>query len=195
MATYAYARVSSQIQAKDGNSLEGQKSALLSTYPEAVFYQEAYTGMTTDRPELSKILAKIKRGDTLAVTKLDRFSRSAQEGVALIRNLQAQGVIIHILNMGRVDDTPMGRLTVTMLLAFAEFEHDNIVERLAEGKAIARRHGKRTEGRLRKEPPEFKSFLALQNNNLITVDEACRQLGIGRTTWYKLKQEVQSDEN
>ena len=59
------------------------------------------------------------------VTKLDRFSRSAQEGVALIRKLQSQGVIIHILNMGRVDDTPMGKLTITMLLAFAEFEHDN----------------------------------------------------------------------
>ena len=47
---------------KDGNSLEGQRSALLSAYPTALFYQEAYTGMTTDRPELSKILAKIKKG-------------------------------------------------------------------------------------------------------------------------------------
>ena len=44
----------SQIQTKDGNSLESQKSALLSVYPESVFYQEAYTGMTTARPELSK---------------------------------------------------------------------------------------------------------------------------------------------
>lgn len=189
--TYAYARVSSQTQAKDGNSLEGQKSALLSTYPTALFYQEAFTGMTVDRPELSKILEKIKRGDTLVVTKLDRFSRSAQEGVALIRQLQSQGVIIHILNMGRVDDTPMGKLTTTMLLAFAEFEHDNIVERLAEGKAVARSHGKRTEGRYRKEPPEFENFLTLWKNGKISVDEACSSMGIGRTTWYKLKKEVE----
>lgn len=191
LITYAYARVSTRTQAKDGNSLEGQRSALLSAYPTALFYQEAYTGMTTDRPELSKILEKIKRGDTLVVTKLDRFSRSAQEGVALIRKLQSQGVIIHILNMGRVDDTPMGKLTTTMLLAFAEFEHDNIVERLAEGKAVARSHGKRTEGRLKKEPPEFENFLALWRNGKITVDEACSHMGIGRTTWYKLKQEVE----
>ena len=54
---------------KDGNSLEGQRSALLSAYPTALFYQEAYTVMTTDRPELSKILAKIKRGDTLVVIR------------------------------------------------------------------------------------------------------------------------------
>ena len=92
----------------------------------------------------------------------------------------------------------MGRLMVTMLLAFAEFEHDNIVERLSEGKAVARSHGKRTEGRLPKEPPEFENFLALQRNNKITVDEACTALNIGRTTWYKLKsnieKEVKSDE-
>lgn len=54
MTIYAYARMPSQIQTKDGNSLESQKSALLSVYPESVFYQEAYTGMTTARPELSK---------------------------------------------------------------------------------------------------------------------------------------------
>lgn len=174
LITYAYARVSTRTQAKDGNSLEGQRSALLSAYPTALFYQEAYTGMTTDRTELSKILEKIKKGDTLVVTKLDRFSRSAQEGVALIRKLQSQGVIIHILNMGRVDDTPMGKLTITMLLAFAEFEHD-----------------KRTEGRLKKEQPEFENFLTLWRNGKITVDEACSHMGIGRTTWYKLKQEVE----
>lgn len=128
LITYAYARVSTRTQAKDGNSLEWQRSALLSAYPTALFYQEAYTGMTTDRPELSKILEKIKRGDTLVVTKLDRFSRSAQEGIALIRKLQSQGVIIHILNMGRVDDTPMGKLTITMLLAFAEEVEKNDIK-------------------------------------------------------------------
>lgn len=190
MSVYAYARVSTQTQAKDGNSLEGQKSALLSAYPEAVFYQEAYTGMTIDRPELSKILGEIKRGDTLVVTKLDRFSRSAQEGVSLIRSLHEKGVVVEILNMGRVDYSPMGKLMVTMLLAFAEFEHDNIVDRLAEGKAVARMHGRKTEGRYRKEPPEFENFLALQRSGKVTVEEACQQMQIGRTTWYKLAKEV-----
>lgn len=188
---YAYARVSSRGQARDGNSLEGQKSALLSYYPTALFYEEAYTGMTMERPQFQKILENIKRGDILVVTKLDRFSRSAQEGVKIIRELQEKGVIIHILNMGKVDDTPMGKLTITMLLAFAEFEHDNIVERLAEGKAVARSHGRRTEGRYRKEPPEFENFLSLWRSGKITVEEACNTMKIGRTTWYKLKNELE----
>ena len=63
---------------KDGNSLEGQRSALLSAYPTALFYQEAYIGMTTDRPELSKILAKIKKGQYAGSDKTydDTIARS-----------------------------------------------------------------------------------------------------------------------
>ena len=57
---------------------------------------------------------------------------------------------IHILNMGIADNTPMGRLMVTMLLAFAEFERDMIVERTQGGKAIARANGKRVDGRPKK---------------------------------------------
>jgi DNA invertase Pin-like site-specific DNA recombinase len=187
---YGYARVSTQTQAKDGNSLENQTNAILSAYPTAEVYTEAFTGMTTERPKLSKILEKIKKGDTLVVTKLDRFSRSASEGVGLINKLHAEGVVVEILNMGKVDNSPMGKLMVTMLLAFAEFEHDNIVERLSEGKAVAKSHGKRTEGRLKKEPVDFQKFLKLQKGGSVTVDEACEKLKIGRTTWYKLAKEV-----
>lgn len=188
---YGYARVSTQSQAKDGNSLESQTALILSHYPKAELYQEAYTGMTADRPELSKILRKIKKGDTLVVTKLDRFSRSVSEGVRVINELHDSGVIVEIMNMGRVDFSPMGKLMVTMLLAFAEFDHDNVVERLADGKAVAKAHGKKTDGRYKKSPPEFSSFLALQRSGKITVDEACRELNIGRTTWYKLAKEEQ----
>ncbi len=148
---YGYARVSSIGQARDGNSLEAQHKALADRGCSEI-YSEAYTGITTDRPELAKIISKIQKGDTLMVTKLDRFSRSATEGVALIKQLHEKGIIIEILNMGRADDTPMGRLMVTMLLAFAEFEHDQIIERLATGKAIAKAHGKRTEEKSLKYP-------------------------------------------
>lgn len=104
---YGYARVSSIGQAKDGNSLEAQHNALLERGC-AEIYSEAYTGTTTNRPELAKILGKIQKGDTLMVTKLDRLSRSADEGTALIKQLHEKGIIIEILNMGRADDTPMG---------------------------------------------------------------------------------------
>lgn len=185
---YGYARVSSNTQAKEGNSLEYQTKVLLEHGCDEV-YSEAYTGTTTQRPELQKILGKIKKGDTLVVMKLDRLSRSVVEGVALINDLHQKGIIVEVLNMGKVDYTAMGKLMLTMLLGFAEFEHDNIVERLADGKAVAKSHGKKTDGRYRKAPPEFSSYLALQREGLITVEKACKELGIGKTTWYKLAKE------
>lgn len=186
---YGYARVSTITQAKDGNSLEYQHRVLSEHGCEEI-YEEAFTGMSADRPELSKILAKIQKGDVLVVTKLDRFSRSVAEGVKLIQYLHERGVIVEILNMGRVDFTPMGKLMVTMLLAFSEFEHDIILERLADGKEVAKSKGKKTDGRYAKNPPEFQSFYRLWKNGKITVNQACFELKIGRTTWYKLAKEV-----
>lgn len=186
---YGYARVSSVGQAKDGNSLEAQYAALTERGCTEV-YSEAYTGTTTDRPELAKILSKISKGDTLVVTKLDRFSRSAAEGVALIKQLHEKGIIIEILNMGRADNTPMGKLMVTMLLAFAEFEHDQIIERLATGKAIAKAHGKRTDGRKSLDIPGFENYLQEQKDGQISVLDACRELGISKSTWYNRVREA-----
>lgn len=186
---YGYARVSSTGQAKDGNSLEAQERALKDRGCE-VIYQEAFTGMTTDRPQFSKLVNMLQKGDTLVVTKLDRFSRTASDGVKLVQELQERGVIIDIINMGRVDNSSMGKLMVTMLLAFAEFEHDQTIERLNSGKAIAKAHGKRTDGRNRICPPEFASYLKKQKDGLMSVSECCRELGISRTTWYNRVAEV-----
>lgn len=188
---YGYARVSSAGQAKDGNSLEAQEK-MLREHGCVEIHKEAYTGMTADRPELAKILAKIEKGDTLMVTKLDRFSRSAAEGVTLIQELHQKGVVVEILNMGRVDNTPMGKLMVTMLLAFAEFEHDMIIERLSTGKEVARAHGKKTDGRYAKSPSLFPAYFKRWQDGNITVSKACEEMGICRTTWYKLTKETRT---
>ena len=186
---YGYARVSSIGQEKNGNSLEAQENALKERGCE-VIYKESYTGMTTDRPQFSALLEKLQKGDTLVVTKLDRFSRTAADGAKLVQELHTRGVIIDIINMGRVDNTPMGKLMVTMLLAFAEFEHDQILERLNTGKEIAKAHGKRTDGRKAIEIPDFEKYLEKTKRGELSVTAACEQLGIGRTTWYKLAKEA-----
>lgn len=186
---YGYARVSSIGQEKNGNSLEAQENALRERGCE-VIYKESYTGMTTDRPQFSALLDKLEKGDTLVVTKLDRFSRTAADGAKLVQELHNRGVIIDIINMGRADNTPMGKLMITMLLGFAEFEHDQIIERLNTGKEIAKAHGKRVNGRTPVEVPEFEKFLEKTKRGELSVTAACEQLGIGRTTWYKLIKEV-----
>ena len=126
---YGYARVSTQCQARDGNSLEAQKTAL---------YSDAFTGTKTDRPELNKLLEKIAPGDTLIFTKLDRVARNLTQGIELIEKLAERQIKVHVLNIGIIDESPAGKLIRNVMLAFSEFERDMIVQRTKEGKAIAR---------------------------------------------------------
>ena len=181
---YGYARVSTKGQDRYGNSLTDQDEKLRAAGCEAIFH-DSFTGTKMDRPEFAKLMDVLKAGDRLVVTKLDRFARTTSGGIDTIKELLNRGVAVHILNMGMIDNTPTGRLMVTMLLAFAEFERDMIVERTQTGKEVARetRPGWR-EGRKTIEVPEFDVYLKKQKDGLMTVDECCEKLGISRRTWY-----------
>lgn len=146
---YGYARVSTKSQARDGNGLDVQKAALRAAGAETI-YEESFTGTKKDRPELTRLLGELQSGDTLVVTKLDRIARSASQGADLIKGLLDKGITVRILNMGVLDATPSGKLITMVMLAFAEFERDLIVERTQEGKAIAKTDPAFREGRPKK---------------------------------------------
>jgi DNA invertase Pin-like site-specific DNA recombinase len=189
---YGYARVSTCRQAKNGNSLQDQERMLIraGVSLENIF-ADSYTGTKMDRPEFDALLEIIKSGDELVVCKLDRFARTAPEGAMLVRDLVNRDVKVNILNMGIADNTPMGKVMVTVLLAFAEFERDMIVERTSAGKAYAREHkeGYR-EGRPVGEYPNFKKFFKMQKDGSITVEAACKQMGISKSQWYNLSRKI-----
>jgi len=137
---YGYARVSTDGQQRKGTSLEEQSKELREAGAEKIIVDH-YTGTkVNDRPEFGKLLKELKEGDTLLITKLDRFARTVIEGSQVVRELVDRGVAIRILNMGlQLDNTPAGKLMVTMFLGFAEFERDMIVERTQSGRAARRR--------------------------------------------------------
>lgn len=146
---YGYVRVSTKGQAKDGNSLEAQEKALRESGANEI-YVDAFTGTKTDRPEFDKLMDKIQKGDTLIVTKLDRFARSMTQGSELVSDLVEKGIKVYILNIGVMDNTPSSKLIRNVFFAFAEFERDMIVERTMEGKAIAKQNPDFREGRPKK---------------------------------------------
>ena len=146
---YGYARVSTKTQAREGNSLEAQEKSLKMAGAE-VIYKDAFTGTTADRPEFDKLMAIIEPGDTLMVTKLDRIARSAIDGSKIVNEMLGRDISVHVLNMGKMDNTPTGKLIFQIMFSFAEFERDMIVERTLEGKAIARKQPNFREGRPRK---------------------------------------------
>ena len=71
---------------------------------------------------------------------MDRFARTAIEGVKTVRELFERGVKVHILNVGLVENTLTGNLILTVMLAFAEYERGMIVERTQTGKILARQN-------------------------------------------------------
>ena len=145
---YGYCRVSTQMQARDGNSLEAQEKLLRENGAKEI-YSDAFTGTKAHRPELDRLLDKLQTGDKLVITKLDRIARSASQGIELVQSLLDKGITVHVLNMGLLDNTPTGKLIRNIMLAFAEFERDMIIERTQEGKAIAKRQPDFKEGRPR----------------------------------------------
>lgn len=182
---YGYARVSTNGQAKDGNSLESQAKTLLSNGAEIIF-KDSFTGTARHRPELDKLMSQLQSGDTLVVTKLDRIARSAIHGSQLISELLERDVTINILNMGKMDNTPASKLIRIVFFGFAEFERDMIAERTAEGKEIARLKDGYREGRPNKPVANFSKLLKKQKEGDITIIQACHKLKISRSTWYNL---------
>lgn len=146
---YGYCRVSSKGQL-DNNSLEQQEEEILNKYDNAIIVKEQYTGTTTDRPKFKELINELNKNDILVVTKLDRFARNTEEGIHLIKELFAKGVSVHVLNVGLLEDTTMGKFFLTTLLAVAEMERNMIIERTQNGKAIARQKEGFTEGRPKK---------------------------------------------
>lgn len=181
---YGYARVSTKGQAADGNSLEVQRKLLKENGAEVIF-EDSFTGTKTDRPEFKRLLDYIKEGDTLIVTKLDRFARSMTQGSQLVTELINRGVRINILNIGIMDNTPASKLIRNIFFSFAEFERDMIVERTQEGKAIAKTKDGFTEGRPKKyTEKQIKHALSLLaiNGGDKSYNEVVEITGISKST-------------
>lgn len=188
---YGYARVSTPKQVH-GNSLQEQKDLLMQAgVPERNIICDVYTGTKTERPEFTKLINSLQSGDKLVVTKMDRFARTASEGSVLVKELNEKGVIFHILNMGIVDDSSMGNLMVNMLLAFAQFERDMIIERTQAGKAIARANGVRVDGRPEKySKAQISHAMELLNDHSYTEVE--NMTGISRSTLTRARRKVKA---
>ena len=176
-----YARVSTRIQEREGNSLEAQEQQLRAAGARVVF-TESFTGATLDRPQLNELRKALEAGDTLMITKLDRLARSASQGISFIDELLSHGINVNVLNMGLMDNSPTGKLIRSILLAFAEFERDMIVERTQEGRRLSGHYG----GRPRKYKKE-----QLEHAMLLLEDHSYNQVsgmtGISVSTLYRTK--------
>jgi DNA invertase Pin-like site-specific DNA recombinase len=134
---YGYARVSTydqnfgpQLKMLKENGCESKN-----------IFKEKKTGKNAERDELNKLLDLLEKGDKIIITKVDRMARNLKDGLMIVEKIREKGASIHILNMGLIDDSPIGDLILNILLAVAEFELGNNKERQREGIAIAKAKG------------------------------------------------------
>ena len=188
---YGYARVSSDKQNLYGTSLDDQVAILKQNGTETV-YADHYTGTKMSRPQFDEMIGLLKSGDTLIVTKLDRLGRTSEGMIHLIKDLLARNITVRVLNMGTIENTPVGRMIVTFLAGFAEVERDLIVERTMAGRAYKKATDPNyKEGRKPKEYDEdlYNELRTKVANGEITARSAAKMLGMGKTTWYKIAEE------
>lgn len=153
MTAYAYVRVSSSGQARDGTSLASQEAALRAyaelhdlTPVELVSDQALTTKVPfPQRPAGAYLLLRLRTGDHVLVTTLDRGWRNVRDLLDTLTRVEETGATLHVLDMPMPDLTsPLGKFTVTVFGAIAELERYRIVERTALGREQARAAGKWT---------------------------------------------------
>lgn len=122
--TYIYARVSTIDQ-----TVESQVSVLLKQYPDAIVVKETGSG-TKHRKAFDKLLGSLQQGDKLVVAALDRLGRSVTHLAQVFDASAKVGFTIIMLREGIIDPkTPHGKMFLTILSSFAEFESAVIRER------------------------------------------------------------------
>ena len=186
---YGYARVSTA-QQDYATQIEDLKRAGATK-----IFKDKYTGTTADRPEFDKLMVKIKNGDTLIVTKLDRLARNTQDALNIVKKMNAEGVILRVLNIGTIDNSPSGRLIFTVFSAFAEFERDLIVSRTQEGKAWAKANNPNFhDGMPRKYDQEQINFAwKLHTQDHMSYSEISKKLGMSKATIYRRFRELKQN--
>lgn len=180
MATFAYGRCSTDQQTTENQRLEIEAAGYAVDY----WYSDTISGKTSasERPQFTALLAQIRDGETLIVSKLDRIGRDAQDVGATIKLLAKRKIHVIVLQLGKLDLTSAaGKMMLTMLSAVAEMERDLLVERTQAGLARAKAEGKKL-GRIPKTTPEEQAAIREAYAKNESVSALARQYTISRAT-------------
>ena len=155
-------------------------------------YTDRMSGKNTERPELRKMMDFVREGDSLTVESISRFARNTRDLLDLTATLDVKGVQF-ISRKENIDtSTAAGKFMLAVFGALAELERDNILERQAEGIAIAKAEGRMT-GRPKKAVDTFEGVYLNVKEGRLSASAGAKQLGISRSTWYRKVREYEDD--
>jgi DNA invertase Pin-like site-specific DNA recombinase len=172
-----YARVSTSDQDVAGQTMRLEQAGAIKVFA------DVRSGKSMDRPGLTELLTYARKGDTLAVVRLDRLGRSLAELLAIVEQLKARGVALLSLEEKIDTSSAAGELIFHVFGAIAHFERRLIAERTKDGIAAAPARGNRP-GRQPLDVDKVQTALKLVQAGL-SPTKAARQLGLGRSTVYR----------
>ena len=189
---FGYARVSGLSQ-----DLAQQKEQLVKNgVDEDNIYAEKFTGTTEQRPKWQKLNKQLRKDDEVVFTKVDRIGRSVKVAVDIVNDLLDKGVKVYIIQLnGYVNkQDAMGKMLFNFLTIMAEFEHDMIVDRLAQGKAYAKDHNPNYhEGRpKRRITNRYRKIYELSKEH--SIKETAEISGVSESTVKRIRKQIRDEQ-
>lgn len=189
---FGYARVCGLSQ-----DLAQQKEQLVKNgVDEDNIYAEKFTGTTEQRPKWQKLNKQLRKDDEVVFTKVDRIGRSVKVAVDIVNDLLDKGVKVYIIQLnGYVNkQDAMGKMLFNFLTIMAEFEHDMIVDRLAQGKAYAKAHNPNYhEGRpKRRITNRYRKIYELSKEH--SIKETAEISGVSESTVKRIRKQIRDEQ-
>ena len=175
-----YARVSTDDQEA---GLAAQVARLEDAGCEFVF-RDIASGRLASRPQWDAARSVLKPGDALVAVRLDRFSRSVSDLLAVADDFRERGIDLVCTDQPIDTTSAAGKLFFTIVAAFAEFERNLISERTKDGLAATKGRG-RNGGRKAKLKPHDLAYARAQVDAHRPVAVVARELGVSRATVYR----------
>jgi DNA invertase Pin-like site-specific DNA recombinase len=201
---YFYGRVSS----KDQNPARQLEAANAYRNVDEIFIDKQ-SGKNFNRPEYERLKATVVKGDEVIVKELDRLGRNKDGVKAELEWFKEHGVLVRILDIPTTLMVfPEGQswvlemvnnVLIEVMGSIAEQEREKILKRQEEGIAAmpvvdGKKYSTKKGCTYGRKPVDlggdFEKLLKKQKDGLVTVDECCKVLGIGRSTWYAKAKEL-----
>lgn len=194
--TYYYARVSSREQNLDRQfaafaALGAQERDIIADKESG---KSGYTALKS---------ALLRRGDTLVIKSLDRLSRNKEDTKRELQYFRENGIRLKVLDLPTtMIEYPVGQewvldmvnnILVEVLASIAQQERETIHQRQAEGIAAAKQRGKHLGRPSIEFPANWNIVFPQWQKGQITAVEAMRQMGLKKSTFYKLKDKFQKE--
>lgn len=175
----AYIRCSS-IEQNEARQFEALKNYNIDKY-----FTEKASAKDTNRPQLQLMLDYAREGDVIYIKDFSRLARSTKDLLDIVEILNKKGVKLISLKENLDSNTSTGKLMLTMIAAIYEFERSNLLERQAEGIAIAKRLGKFKGRKEIKKPDNWNEVYSRYKNRQLTGKQAMNELKLKTNTFYK----------